>query len=76
MQSLSRFEAFVRGRSPEYRAQMQIFQDANREIVLQAKRKSVEGAALGFTQLTISCVNCHKNLRSPQAQDSPERKSD
>jgi hypothetical protein len=76
MQSLSRFEAFVRGRSPEYRAQMQVFQDANREIIVQSKRRSVEGAALGFTQLTISCVNCHKSLRNPQASDAAEKKTE
>lgn len=69
MQSLSKFEAFIRARSPEYRSQMQLFQDANREIIKQAKRKNLEGAALGFTQLTISCVNCHKNLRETPGKD-------
>lgn len=33
------------------------------EIVRQAKKDNVDGTALAFTQLTISCVNCHKHLR-------------
>jgi hypothetical protein len=63
MQALSKIEGFVRGRTPGYRTQLQIFEDSNQEILYQAKRDNVEGAALAFTQLTISCVNCHKQLR-------------
>jgi hypothetical protein len=71
MRSLARIEAFVRRRSPEYRTQMQIFMEANQEIVRQAERKNVEGASLGFTQLTISCVNCHKQLRAAPGENPP-----
>jgi hypothetical protein len=66
MQSLSRVEAFVRGRTPGYRRQLQIFQSANEELIEQADNDNVEGAALAFTQVTISCVNCHKQLRQEE----------
>ena len=63
MQGLSRVEGFIRGRTPGYRTQLQIFEEANREIIANAKKDNVDGAALAFTQLTISCVSCHKQLR-------------
>jgi len=63
MQALGKIEGFIRGRTPGYRTQLQIFEDSNKEILYQATRDNVEGAALAFTQLTISCVNCHKQLR-------------
>jgi hypothetical protein len=66
MRTLGKIEAFVRSRTPGYRKQLEMFDDANEEILRQAKRDNVEGAALAFTQLTISCVNCHKQLREEQ----------
>ena len=63
MRRLSSIEGFIRGRTPGYRTQLQIFEDAADEIVRQGKKDNVDGAALAFTQLTISCVNCHKQLR-------------
>jgi hypothetical protein len=63
MRKLSTIEGFIRGRTPGYRTQLQIFEESADEIIRQAKRDNVEGAALAFTQLTISCVNCHKQLR-------------
>jgi hypothetical protein len=63
MRTLGKIEAFVRSRTPGYRTQLQIFDESNAEILRQANRDNVEGAALAFTQLTISCVNCHKQLR-------------
>jgi hypothetical protein len=63
MQGMSKFESFIRGKVPGYRTQLEVFQDANEQIIKQAQKDNVEGAALAFTQLTISCVNCHKQLR-------------
>jgi hypothetical protein len=63
MQGMSKLESFIRGKMPGYRTQLEVFQDANEEIIRQAQKDNVEGAALAFTQLTISCVNCHKHLR-------------
>lgn len=68
MKALGRIEGFVRGRTPGYRTQLQIFQDATDELLRQAEKENVDGAALAFTQLTISCVNCHKQLRESMAK--------
>jgi hypothetical protein len=63
MRNLSTVEGFVRGQTPGYRTQLQIFDEAAAEVVRQAQKDNVDGVALAFTQLTISCVNCHKHLR-------------
>ena len=63
MRRLSAIEGFIRGQTPGYRTQLQIFQEAADEIIRQGQKDNVDGAALAFTQLTISCVNCHKQLR-------------
>jgi hypothetical protein len=63
MRTLSKIEGFLHGQTPGYRTQLHIFEESVDEIIRQAKRDNVEGAALAFTQLTISCVNCHKQLR-------------
>ncbi|MFO0820084.1 MAG: hypothetical protein U1A77_19195 [Pirellulales bacterium] len=68
MKALSRIEGFVRGRTPGYRTQLQIFQDATEELLRQAEKENVDGASLAFTQLTISCVNCHKQLRESMSK--------
>ena len=64
MRNLSKVEGFVRTQTPGYRAQLHIFEESADEIIRQAKKDNVDGAALAFTQLTISCVNCHKHLRA------------
>lgn len=63
MKGLAKIESFVRARTPGYKSQMQVFQEANEEVLRQAARENPDGAALAFTSLTISCINCHKQLR-------------
>jgi len=63
MRRLSTIEGFIRRQTPGYRNQLQVFEETADEIVRQAKKDNVDGAALAFTQLTISCVNCHKQIR-------------
>jgi hypothetical protein len=63
---LSRVEGWIRKGKPGYRAQLQAFEFANSEIERHAKAGNLEGAAMGFQLLTISCVSCHAILRHPQ----------
>ena len=63
MRGLGKIEGFVRARTPGYKSHLEVFLTANDELIRQAEKESVEGAALAFTQMTISCVNCHKHLR-------------
>ncbi len=48
---------------PEYQRQVRYFDDANKELIRQARNKNVNGATLAYTQLTLSCVHCHAIVR-------------
>lgn len=63
MRLLSRVEGWVRKGRPGYRAHFQAFEFANAEILRNARANNLDGAAIGFQQLTITCVSCHKMLR-------------
>ncbi|MGZ9129993.1 MAG: hypothetical protein ACXW4Z_19630 [Candidatus Binatia bacterium] len=63
MRGLNEVEDFVRGRSPAYTAQLNVFRISTDGLVDSAKQRNINGAALAFTQMTISCVNCHRVLR-------------
>ncbi len=63
MNALTQMEKWVRSGVPEYRTQLQIFQSANQQLVKMAEDKNLDGAALAYVQLTLSCVNCHKVVR-------------
>lgn len=66
MNNLSELEKHVRANAPGYRVQLQFFRAANEELIKQADKKNLEGCALAFHQLTLSCVNCHKALRDKE----------
>ena len=63
LKKVSTLEGFVRRNAPGYRTQLRSFEFAVDEIQQQAKRESIEGVTMGFNQLTLSCVNCHRQLR-------------
>ncbi len=52
-----------RTHADEYRAQLSIFQASTKQLIREAEKKNIDGTALAFTQMTLSCVNCHKVLR-------------
>ncbi|MEX0679196.1 MAG: hypothetical protein WD063_19125 [Pirellulales bacterium] len=62
MNALTQMEKWVRG-TREYRTQLRIFQNANEQIIRMADEEKLDGAALAYVQLTLSCVNCHKAIR-------------
>jgi hypothetical protein len=63
MNTLGYLEKWVRAGSPEYRQQLRIFQSANRQLIEMADEENLDGAAIAYVQLTLSCVNCHKVVR-------------
>ena len=60
---LNTIEGFVRNKNPQYRANLRTFEHALGEVRRHAKHENIEGVTLGFNQLTMSCVNCHQQLR-------------
>lgn len=63
LKTYTQLENHIRGKDPAYRAQLNIFWFANDELIRLAEEKNIEGASSAFTQLTLSCVNCHNVLR-------------
>lgn len=63
MDKLNAIESFVRGRNESYKAQLDMFRYANKALIRSAEKQNLDGATLAFNQLTLSCVNCHKQLR-------------
>lgn len=63
MRVVSKIEGWIRGKKPGYRAQLQVFEFANNEILRQSRAKNLEGTTMAFQQMTASCVSCHRILR-------------
>lgn len=65
LQLINRLESFVRGKSKDYRMQLRLFRYANEEILKGAGERNMDRVLVGYNQMTISCVACHKQLRAP-----------
>jgi hypothetical protein len=52
------------GDSDEYRMHLKNFRFAVDELDRHAGEKNLEGAALTYVQTTMSCIGCHRYLRS------------
>ena len=63
LESLNKIERFVRRKPEGYRTQLRAFEFAVEEMKTHAEAQNLEGVVLGFHQMTLSCVNCHKRLR-------------
>jgi hypothetical protein len=63
MNIMTYLEKWARADTPAYRTQLQLFEFADRELIRAAREKDLDAATLAYTQLTISCVNCHKLVR-------------
>lgn len=63
MRGLNKVEYFVRREPASYRTQLNVFQFSVDELIRTSRENNLDGATMAFTQMTISCVNCHKQLR-------------
>lgn len=50
-------------KTPEYEVFSNEFRRAADDLVQKAKDKNLDGAALAYVDLTLSCVKCHKYVR-------------
>lgn len=64
MQVANYLEGEARVDRPGYKAELATFEHATGAIVLAARDKNLDGVTIAFTQLTISCVQCHKIVRN------------
>ena len=49
--------------TPEYRERSAEFRRSVDAVTEAAKKKNLEAAALGYVDVTLKCVNCHKYVR-------------
>lgn len=63
MQSIGYLEGAVRSDIPGYKSQIHAFEHANGAIIREAQERNLDGVTIGYTQLMISCVQCHKLIR-------------
>jgi hypothetical protein len=50
-------------KTPRYEVQSNEFRRALENLQEKAAQKNLDGAALGYVELTLSCVKCHKYVR-------------
>ncbi len=56
---------WIRNETPEYRVQLKDFWIVLEGVKSAAEDKSGDGVTLAYVQMTLTCVKCHKYLRSP-----------
>lgn len=66
LRGLTVLEQWFRADTPRYKAQLNSFRYANDALIQAAEEKNLDAASIAYTQLTISCVNCHKQVRAVQ----------
>ena len=70
MKGLNQIESFVRRKPAGYRRQLDLFQFSVNELIRTSQQQNIDGATLAFTQMTVSCVHCHKQLRKSQSNEA------
>jgi hypothetical protein len=50
-------------KTPRYETYSNEFRRSAAELVDNAKQKNLDGAALAYVDLTLTCVKCHKDVR-------------
>jgi len=63
MENLGYLEGWVRADVPGYVSHLHAFNQANRELIRASKNKNLDGVTVAYSQLTISCVQCHRFMR-------------
>jgi cytochrome c556 len=61
---LSQASGWMARQTPEYELFTTEFRRAAAELSRAAAEKNMDGATLAYTQMTVSCVSCHKYMRS------------
>lgn len=60
-------------RSPRYEMHSNDFVRAAENLIQKARDKNVDGAALAYVEMTLSCVRCHQYVRDLRDVRVPDR---
>jgi hypothetical protein len=50
-------------KTPLYQIYSNEFRGTADDLVKHAKKKNIDGAALSYVEMTLTCVKCHKHVR-------------
>jgi len=68
--------AFMVGKTAKYEVYANDFQKHLENIQAAVKKKNVEAAALGYVEMTLTCVRCHQYVRDEKIGAAPSLKLD
>lgn len=60
---ISQKAEFAAQKTREYELQTNDFRRALETVIKKAKDKNLDGATLGYVDMTLACVRCHQNTR-------------
>ncbi len=66
IQLLSLDESWMVLQTDEYRRHSDEFRRAVKVTVDAARDRNLDGATVGYMQMTMNCVRCHRQLRNPE----------
>jgi hypothetical protein len=74
---LAKSETWQLIRSPHYETHSADFIRATEKLVKKAQDKNMDGAALAYVEMTLSCVRCHQYVRDHrrEARIEPQRRA-
>lgn len=63
MINVGHLEGWAHADEPTYVSHLHAFRQANRDLVRASQEKNLDAAMVAFSQLTISCMQCHRFVR-------------
>jgi hypothetical protein len=60
---ISNAAEWVALKTPQYEVHTNNFRRAAETIIKKAKEKNLDGATLGYVDMTVTCVRCHQHTR-------------
>lgn len=73
LQRISLEARWTQPHSPQYAEYGEYFRSALERIVISAENQNIDGAALNYVQVVLTCVQCHKVVREGQELASLDR---
>lgn len=68
---ISRNAEFLAVKTPRYQVYTNSFRESLGEINKKVKAKSLDGATLGYMEMTLTCVRCHEHTREVRDASLP-----
>jgi cytochrome c556 len=70
---ISQKAEFAAQKTREYELQTNDFRRALQTMIAKAKDKNLDGATLGYVDMTLACVRCHQHYRETKIGALPSQ---